>query len=494
MIRLNKKHLIAAILLISVFCFLPKPASASVPILETNTTIITGALKDVITALSTAANLSQTYLEWAFKLAAEQLKRQLLNMIVDQIVNWIQGGGEPKFITDWPGFFRDAVDQAGGRFIQELGLGRLCSAFGFKLSAAFIPIPKFSDRSSCTLSQVGANLDAFLKDFKSGGWAAWDEMVLKPQNNIYGAYLMAWDEKNKRESAAEKAAAAEAQAGQGFLSVRRCAQTATTCATEGGCQSVCVKEEVVTPGKVVGELAGKAVGSDIDYIVNADDFAAYVSAITNAILNRVFAEGVGLLRAAVTSSGGGEGGGGATQTAAQIQCQPLVGSPAYGDCVIAVQSGTDIREFQKNHLIAFIEEDIPAQNQLLGAKQATLTVLNQSIGVLNEWGACLGSTPSQLNSVTSEINRIEQEIAAIQSDIIALQQKQQEIKAITDLMQIAAIYAQITAVVNPSKTQTLFLAAQDETNQKYRDDAFYHQQLSICLQRQQQQQQQTGGQ
>ena len=61
-------------------------------------------------------------------------------------------------------------------------------------------------------------------------------------------------------------------------------------------------------------MAAKAIGSDIDYIVNADDFAAYVAAITNAILNRIFAEGVGLLHAA--SSGetgegfGGEGEGG----------------------------------------------------------------------------------------------------------------------------------------------------------------------------------------
>ena len=65
----------------------------------------------------------------------------------------------------------------------------------------------------------------------------------------------------------------------------------------------------MTPGAVVGDLAAKAVGSDIDYIVNAQDFAAYVSAITNAILNRMFAEGMGLLHTSITGSSGGGGGG-----------------------------------------------------------------------------------------------------------------------------------------------------------------------------------------
>ena len=39
-------------------------------------------------------------------------------------------------------------------------------------------------------------------------------MVLRPQNNIYGAYVMAWDQYEIEKSAAAKAAAAEAQAGK----------------------------------------------------------------------------------------------------------------------------------------------------------------------------------------------------------------------------------------------------------------------------------------
>ena len=101
-----------------------------------------------------------------------------------------------------------------------MGLSQLCSPFKPLLSAAFIPIPTFTQRTSCTLSQVGVNLDAFLKDFQNGGWIAWNQMVLNPQNNVYGAYIMAWDQYEIEKSAAAKAAEAEAQAGRGFLSVK----------------------------------------------------------------------------------------------------------------------------------------------------------------------------------------------------------------------------------------------------------------------------------
>ena len=261
-----------------IFSAMPKTAFAAVPVFETNQIIVgkQTLLQSITSIFQKATNLEQLF-EWAFKIAAESLKRQLLNMIVDQIVVWIQGGGTPKFITDWPGFFRDAVDAAGGNFLKQLGLGLFCSPYNLTLRAAFIPIPKFSDRSACTLSQIGVNLDNFLNNFNNGGWAAWNEMVLKPQNNIYGAYLMAWDQYEIEKSAAAKAAEAEAQAGKGFLSVKRCIRQHEEIIGEENGQpltnTVCDQYQIVTPGAVVGDLAAKAVGSDIDYIVNAQDFA-----------------------------------------------------------------------------------------------------------------------------------------------------------------------------------------------------------------------------
>ncbi len=479
----NKKIVVLVFIALVLFLIAPKPAYASVPTFEMNPAMLTAAG-------ATVTNTGQTFFEWAFKIAAEVLKRQLLNMIVDQIVAWIQGGGEPKFITDWPGFFRDAVDQAGGKFIQGIGLSQLCSPFKLLLGAGFIPIPTFTQRTSCTLSSIGVNIDAFLENFENGGWIAWQEMVLKPQNNVYGAYLLAWDQYEIEKSAAVKAAASEAQAGRGFLGVKRCLKIDeewnTSCLSDGGdakgCEAVaCTKWETVTPGAVVGDLASKAVGSDIDYIVNAQDFAAYVGAIVNAILNRIFAEGVGLLHAGLSGDAGG-GGGGGSGSSAQAQCVSLLGTAAYNDCINALQAGTDIREFQKNYLISLINQDLVYQNQLLGAKQATLNILNQSIGILNQLGVCQGTTPPALAQVQSAASIIASQITQIQSDIIALQIKLQEIAAITDITQIASLWAQIAAVVNPSATQSLVLAAQAETSQKQTNMNSYQQQLTSCQQ------------
>jgi len=479
----NKKFVVLVFIALIIVSIAPKPASASVPTWELNPAV-TG---DIV-------NFEEMTFQWAFMLAGEVLKRQLLNMMVDQIVAYIQGGGTPKFITDWPGFFRDAVDQASGKFLQQIGLSQLCSPFKPLLSRAFIPIPTFTERTSCTLSQVGVNIDVFLKDFKKGNWIAWQEMVLRPQNNIYGAYIMAWDQYEIEKSAAAKAAATEAQAGRGFLSVKRCIEWNSaglqTCVDSGesmeDCKkAACIKEETVTPGAVVGDLAAKAVGSDIDYIVNAKDFAAYVSAITNAILNRIFAEGVGLLHAALSSEGGGGRGGGSS---AQVQCAQLLGTAAYSDCIAAIQSGADIRDFQKNYMISLIDQDLIYQNQLLGAKQATLTVLNQSIDILTQLQNCQGTTTlslARIQQVQSAISTTANQIAQIQSDIIALQIKQQEIKAVTDLSQIPPLYNQVADIVNPSATLSLVLAAQQETSQKQQDMSSYEQQLNFCIMQQQ---------
>ncbi|MCX6813554.1 MAG: hypothetical protein NTV77_03725 [Candidatus Azambacteria bacterium] len=519
----NKRTVIVILIAAVLFSVAPKTAFAVVPLgvptVEMNP-ILVGEQTAVqtITSVVTGAFKIQQFFEWAFQVAAESLKRKLLNMMVDQIVAYIQGGGTPKFITNWPGFFRDAVDQAGGEFIQGMAGTQFCPNFALMLRASFIPVPYFN-RVSCTLTQVGANWDAFSKNFSNGGWIAWQQMVLNPQNNVYGAYLMTWDQYNIQTSAAAKAAAAEAQAGKGFLSVKRCLEidqaalnsclndcgSSTSCAAN--CQKTsCAKWETVTPGAVVGDLAAKAVGSDIDYIVNAKDLAAYVSAIFNAILNRMFAEGVGLLHTALSSGGGGGGGGGGSS--AQTQCAELLGTAAYNDCITALQGGTNMNTFQKNELISLINQDLDYQNQLLGAKQATLTVLNQSADILAQLEDCqtaISSSQAQITAATivrvqSAASTTVTQISQIQSDIIALQVKQQEVNAVevNNTTQIALLWSQISGVVRPASTATLALTAQQEASQKQQDMSLYQQQLSACqLQQQQlqqrQQQQSSGG-
>jgi hypothetical protein len=463
------------------FSVMPKPTFAAVPTWEMNVAV-TGNLSTI--NMFNGKMTAQQIFEWAFKMAVETLRKKLLDMIVDQIVNWVQGGGTPKFITDWPGFLGDAADQAGGKFLQQIGLGRFCSAFKLQLSMGFIPIPKFSDRSACTISQVGANLENFLKDFNSGGWVAWEQMVLRPENNIYGAYIMAWDQLEIEKGAAVKAAESEAQAGKGFLSVKRCIKTEQMCDEEGYCTSECTQSVITTPGAVVGDTIAKAVGSDIDYIVNAQELQAYVSAISNAILNRMFSEGLGALRTAISGGGGSSGGGGINtipnNTSSAATCSSLLGTSVYNSCITSIQSGIDIKDFQKETMASLINQDLGYQNQLLGAKQLALIVIDQLISVLTNLSTCQASNPYYLAQIRATKTAIENDIPKVQSNIIALQLKKREVDAITDLSQIPLLFSQVIALANPPLTQSLVVSIQQEISTYQQNLIYYQQQAGQC--------------
>ena len=133
-------------------------------------------------------------------------------------------------------------------------------------------------------------------------------------------------------------------------------------------------------------------------------------------------------------------------------------------------------------MISLIDQDLVYQNQLLGAKQATLIVLNQSADILVQLQNCQGTTPDALAQVQGAASTTASQIIQIQSDIIALQIKQQEIKTTTDISQIPPLWVQVANVVNPAATYSLVLAAQNETSQKQQDMSLYQQQLIFCQQ------------
>ena len=118
---LSKKIIAAIIISLIGLSIIPKTADAAQAVIVVNPVLKVESVSGIAAAVATGATITEISFEWAFKTAKEILKKQLLDMMVDQIVAYIQGGGTPKFITDWPGFFRDAVDQAGGKFLQQIG-------------------------------------------------------------------------------------------------------------------------------------------------------------------------------------------------------------------------------------------------------------------------------------------------------------------------------------------------------------------------------------
>lgn len=229
--------------------------------------------------------------------------------IVDQIVDWIQNGGSlgDRFVTDWGKFKDDAFNVGVGTVINESNLKFLCSPFGLQVKLAFMPVQKFSKQIACTLDKIVKNIDKFYIDFSVGDWegylASWE-----PQNNFYGSTLLLNNEAIIQGNKAKEDAVNDANAGGGFLSVKRCKdgglndtlagaqldypddyQFAKT--SNGYCPRRLV--ENTTPGGLVKDKISRwTVDRDFYGLINKKDIASWTQAIVDASINRLLKEGL----------------------------------------------------------------------------------------------------------------------------------------------------------------------------------------------------------
>src|SRR3989344_1648162 len=327
-----KKNIILILILIILsgnFIF-PQKTNAQLATIEANATIhlpiISGAA---------AQSVSKSFTEIAF----QALKKRVFDMVVDQIIDYINGNGQPQFITDWRGFLEQTAQIAVGDFVQAIGLSALCSPFRFQVQIAMVAPPRFSKQVTCTLGSIVQNINNFYSDFRNGGWLAYQEMWA-PNNNFYGSLLLAWNAKENEIAARVSAAQNEALASRGFLSVKKCAKDPIT---GKDIPRTCV---ITTPGTAIGDLASKAVSADLDFIINSQDLAAYVAAISDALINRLIRSGVQGLGGVATASRPPQG------YATGLGCNAFVGR-AREDCL----------NYQNNYGSSFIKADhiTPAQ-------------------------------------------------------------------------------------------------------------------------------------
>ncbi|MEK7555549.1 MAG: hypothetical protein AAB516_01885 [Patescibacteria group bacterium] len=338
--------------------------------------------------------------------------RRIVDAMADDVIQWIQGGGEPGFVTDFGGFMEDAFQAGVGDVAKELNMAWLCSPFKaqLQLSVNYLPVQRFSQRVECTLDDIVANINDFYANFENGGWIAYNESW-KPQNNFYGAMLMAHDEMLIRGSQEQEAAKNEALAGAGFLSQKRC-ETAANYIDRTTCESVesgtCAKDsegdwcsandiKIITPGDTIGEVIAKTAIKDFDYI---DNVQSYVAAIVNAIINRLFSEGLALMKDS-TSPGG--------------TSYDYV-SLGYGD--VAQQDLENQKQQMNSEYKKFIQEKqyiLNAKNQSLSYNQQALQTLQY---IKNNCASCQPVvTDAEINNVQSEVNRLQNEVNELRAII-----------------------------------------------------------------------------
>jgi hypothetical protein len=384
------------------------------------------------TALASALSTQQSFFEWAQEFVLEALKKRILDMMVDQIVDWVQGGDDPKFITDWEGFLDDAGDIASSAFIEKLGVAGLCGPLQRSLQAG-LPVPddfNTQDTYACTLDQLVGNIDTFFSDFSNGGWAAYLESW-QPNNNYVSTYIMVSSDHVEAVAAAREAAELEGLAGKGFQSSKTCFEATNSTApdldgdgTLGDVPGTC---RITTPGSVIGDLTSKAVGADIDFIVNAEQLATYVAAITDALIFRLINEGVNGLSGVSTDHAGLD-----TEASGAQGCDALAFDPVlFASCSNYENSNGGRFATDKETLLANIsltktklEELKTALSAWLQETTALVTFL-ESQETLNRSLTCMNDVLEPYNmsvqgfkdlkaSLTSQISTIDTQLATLQ--------------------------------------------------------------------------------
>lgn len=397
-----------------VIFLLPKPQNeawafpVSATIKADPFTVILTAITDALeTVGNTLKEISADVDKWmqknellkqALKAAWAYTRKKLLNMLVNDIVSWIQGGGTPRFVSDFPGTLEKVADQSLGLFANKLVQGNLCGAFKPTLQGLF-PRAKvfFEEQVSCTASKITDNMENIWNtSFEQGGWQNWLK-VQEPQNNIFGAYFIAQGELADIVARQTESKKLQIGTGAGFLGQEECSEWSVmqvnpqsgkleasgktinrslagnvsmgsencttalqasqqaeaydldlathrgaagdkalkiTCGSqtfnEDSATLECSKKQTLTPADTIARSAGKAIGTDIDWLIgNKEEFHGYLVAIIDAVVNRVAREGLALVKHEGGSYTAGSAGG-----LASLKCASLTNDPTVSkDCV-----------------------------------------------------------------------------------------------------------------------------------------------------------------
>ncbi len=292
---------------------------------------------------------------------AWQVGKIAIQMMTKSMVNWINSGfhGSPAFVSNLSDFLLNVGDVAAGQFIHDYGINNaVMSPFRTRIAIQLSnnyyrntgPYA-FYQQYPYTLSRYIKSDEAFLNgEFSQGGWSGWFAASQYPQNNPYGAGIIASDELIARVRQAGNTETLQLGWGQGFLAwcgdntgpsvhevpVQNTANTvtsqeATLDGSQGASQTVtvpssnsaapvnlsgtanpqvthCLNKDgtigaVQTPGTVIRDQINKTLGLSGDTLVTADEFDEVIGALMSQLVTQVVG-GTGLGGVASVSSGG----------------------------------------------------------------------------------------------------------------------------------------------------------------------------------------------
>src|SRR3989344_5099928 len=314
-----------------------------------------------LTCLTTIKEWVQKTLE----IALMAIARQVIAQMTQSIINWINSGfhGSPTFLENPESFFKDIVKYEIRTMVDQLGYDLRRFPFGQAWALNTIGAYKSTLENNAAHSLSGVMNQqqiANYMDFNVGGWDSFFLKTQFPQNNYIGFQMMANESLSAQLAGAIKPAAEQVQSllqqGQGFLSPEKCMDEGTnynnimanawnrpsfdrstvpyTCgegcplvgppapgidmATCDACRvsynaalaaaeadwakdNTCKNLVKTTPGTIVADQLKISLGSSRRMIELSTALGSSISAIIDALLNKLIGEGLNAMADTISS-------------------------------------------------------------------------------------------------------------------------------------------------------------------------------------------------
>jgi len=250
--------------------------------------------------------------------AAWVINNVIITEITQSTIEWINSGfeGNPGFVENYQSNNQRVFDGAAAAFIHSQELDFICEPFRLNIRLALIDSVgglgnDFYTRNQCTISRFTDNIQGFLDgDFYNGGWGAWFELTTRPQNNPYGAYLIAQGELARRITADLEEENKKLDWGRGFFP----SQTTQECRAydkdnnllgtynpddpstkpPGAFSFECDAAQIKTPGSVVEDQLNSVVKLGNERLTVADEFNEVLATLLTYLFTEILAGDGGL--------------------------------------------------------------------------------------------------------------------------------------------------------------------------------------------------------
>lgn len=261
-------------------------ASFSSSTREAKAQVFVPVFDSIHTTVSTTHAGFQDVAKMTLDTLAYTVAQLALSQITDSTVAWIKGGfaGNPSFAIDPEKLFLDTTNVvAGGLSRQIRGIATCNFDVNFnedlvnmvEMSTRSGATLRFEDQIRCPFPSLSVNSSDFFKDFKTGGWRAF-EVSLSDSGNPFGVLLTTSQELSSRQASALGVKKDELNWASGFISMKQCSGTDPKTGLQTGCK-------VTTPGKIMSDQLSKSLGTDMDRLGFADNMNKIVSALVGQL-------------------------------------------------------------------------------------------------------------------------------------------------------------------------------------------------------------------